>query len=109
MTTRGVHQYVLGALNKMGLREEEVTKCQTGGPDGDLGSNEILISKDKTIAIIDGSGVLYDPHGLNRAELVRLATTRKTVNDFNAKFLSAEGFLVLCESKTAQVLPDGTK
>lgn len=34
---------------------------QTGGPDGDLGSNEIKISKDKTIAIVDGSGVLYDP------------------------------------------------
>ena len=45
MTTRGVHQYVLGALEKMGLKEELVTKCQTGGPDGDLGSHEIFISK----------------------------------------------------------------
>lgn len=26
-----------------------MTKLQTGGPDGDLGSNEIKISKDKTI------------------------------------------------------------
>jgi hypothetical protein len=31
---------------------------QTGGPDGDLGSNEIKISKDKTIGVVDGSGVL---------------------------------------------------
>jgi glutamate dehydrogenase len=45
MTTRGVHQYVLGGLDVLGLKEEEVTKCMTGGPDGDLGSNEILISK----------------------------------------------------------------
>ena len=30
--------------------ECNITKFQTGGPDGDLGSNEILMSKDKTIA-----------------------------------------------------------
>lgn len=49
MTTRSVHQYVLGILKKVGRKEEDVTKAQTGGPDGDLGSNEIKISKDKTI------------------------------------------------------------
>ncbi|KAF4685194.1 NAD-dependent glutamate dehydrogenase, partial [Perkinsus olseni] len=54
----------------------------TGGPDGDLGSNEILISKDKTIAICDGSGVLYDPEGLDRGELTRLARERKPVSYF---------------------------
>lgn len=61
-----MHQYVLGVLEKVGLDEETVTKLQTGGPDGDLGSNEIKISHDKTIAVVDGSGVLYDPHGINR-------------------------------------------
>jgi glutamate dehydrogenase len=35
----------------------------TGGPDGDLGSNEIKMSKEKIIGIVDGSGVLYDPEG----------------------------------------------
>lgn len=43
-------------LKKHQLREEDCTKVQIGGPDGDLGSNEILISKDKTIAIVDKSG-----------------------------------------------------
>jgi hypothetical protein len=42
----------------------QVTKFQTGGPDGDLGSNEILVSKDRTIAIVDGSGVVW--YGDNR-------------------------------------------
>lgn len=71
MTTRSVHQYVLGILEKEGIKEETATKLQTGGPDGDLGSNEIKISKDKTIGIVDGSGVLVcakarapDAHGL---------------------------------------------
>jgi hypothetical protein len=77
------------------LKEEEVTKFQTGGPDGDLGSNEILLSKDKTNAsascscflllshthrllstVIDGSGTIHDSEGLDRTELVRLEKAR---------------------------------
>ena len=41
--------------------------------------DEILLSSDKTIAIIDGSGVLHDPAGLNREELVRLAKLEVSV------------------------------
>jgi glutamate dehydrogenase len=47
------------------LTEADVSKFQTGGPDGDLGSNEVLISKDKTIGVVDGGGVLYDPQGID--------------------------------------------
>lgn len=49
MTTRGIHQYVLGIFEKLGLDETKTRKLQTGGPDGDLGSNEIKISNDITI------------------------------------------------------------
>jgi len=107
MTTRGVHQYVLGVLQKVGLDEKDVTKIQTGGPDGDLGSNEIKISYDKTIAVVDGSGVLYDPHGIHRDELFRLADTRKMVNSFDKSKLSKDGFLILLDDKDV-TLPDGT-
>jgi len=107
MTTRGVHQYVLGVLEKVGLEESEVTKIQTGGPDGDLGSNEIKISKDKTIAIVDGAGVLYDPHGIERTELLKLAEARQMVNHFDRSKLGKEGFLVLLDDKDV-TLPDGT-
>ena len=107
MTTRSVHQYKLGIYRKLGLKEEECTKMQTGGPDGDLGSNEIKISKDKTIGIVDGSGVLYDPSGINRNELLRLATKRKMVSDFDISKLSAKGFRVLVDESNV-TLPDGT-
>lgn len=50
MTSLSVRAYTTGIYRQLGLKEEEVTKVQTGGPDGDLGSNEILLSKDKTIA-----------------------------------------------------------
>jgi glutamate dehydrogenase len=107
MTTRGVHEFVLRSLEKLGLKEEDVTKIQTGGPDGDLGSNEILISKDRTLGVVDGSGVLYDPAGLDRVELSRLARERKMVKFFDPKRLSGRGFLVLIE-EMERTLPDGT-
>ncbi|HUT65643.1 MAG TPA: NAD-glutamate dehydrogenase domain-containing protein, partial [Spirochaetota bacterium] len=107
MTTAGVHEYVLAILEKMGLKEGEITKLQTGGPDGDLGSNEILISKDRTIAVVDGSGVLYDPEGIDREELGRLVKQRVMTDEFNTKFISKRGFYVSVDDKEL-VLPDGT-
>merc|ERR550532_3781058 len=108
MTTASVHTYVTELLAKLGEDETAITKVQTGGPDGDLGSNEILVSKDKTIAVVDGSGVLYDPAGLKREELVRLAERRVMVKEFNRSFLGNGGFLVLVEEAPAK-LPDGTE
>jgi glutamate dehydrogenase len=107
MTTQSVHQYVLGALEKLGLKEKDVVKFQTGGPDGDLGSNEIKISEDKTVAVIDGSGVLYDINGINREELLKLANERKMGENFDKSMLSPEGFFVSVNDKKV-TLPDGT-
>jgi len=108
MTTNSTHQYVLDALAKLGLKEEDMTKVMTGGPDGDLGSNEILISKDKILAIVDGSGVLYDPEGINRKELKKLAKARKMVENFRKDMLSSGGFMVNIKDQDA-TLPHGEK
>jgi len=106
MTSLSVRQYVLGIYDRLGWKEEDVTKVQTGGPDGDLGSNEILLSKDKTVAVIDGSGVAHDPLGLDRAELVRLARARIPIANFDRSKLSQNGYLVRVED-TDVVLPSG--
>jgi glutamate dehydrogenase len=108
MTTNSSHQYVIKILDRLQLEEESVTKVMTGGPDGDLGSNEILISKDKIMAIIDGSGVLYDPQGIDRKELTRLAKKRIPVEHFQQNHLSPEGFLVKITEKN-KVLPGGER
>ncbi len=107
MTTHSVHQFVLKSLNELGLKEEDMTKVMTGGPDGDLGSNEIFISKDRILAIVDGSGVLYDPEGINREELNRLAKLRKPVEAFKKSLISSKGFLVTIEDKDLK-LKNGT-
>eukprot|EP01096_Ripella_sp_DP13-Kostka_P008034 TRINITY_DN2983_c0_g1_i1.p1 TRINITY_DN2983_c0_g1~~TRINITY_DN2983_c0_g1_i1.p1 ORF type:complete len:1014 (+),score=541.19 TRINITY_DN2983_c0_g1_i1:179-3220(+) len=108
MTTRSIHQFVLGILRKLDLQESDIIKFQTGGPDGDLGSNEIKISNDRTIAVVDGSGVLYDPNGLDRAELVRLASNRLMSNNFDVAKLSAQGFFVGINDNDI-TLPNGQK
>lgn len=40
MTSLSVRQYILGVMKAHGLSERDVTKFQTGGPDGDLGSSK---------------------------------------------------------------------
>jgi len=107
MTTTGVHEYELQVLECLKIREPESTKFQTGGPDGDLGSNEILVSQNRYIALVDASGVLYDSDGLDRAELLRLARARKTVSEFRREKLSPRGFLVLVD-ESGLCLFDGT-
>ena len=108
MTTNSVHEYVLGIFRKLGLHEKNILKVQTGGPDGDLGSNEILISRDRTTCVIDGSGVLFDPDGLDRRELKKLARKRRMIENFNKTKLGPRGFLVHVND-TDVALPDGTQ
>lgn len=108
MTTNSTHRYVVNALDKLGLKEEAITKVMTGGPDGDLGSNEILISKDRILALVDGSGVVYDPEGIDRKELKKLARARKMIEAFPRERLSTGGFFVHVKDRDV-TLPHGEK
>lgn len=106
MTTLSVREYVLGIYRKLNLDPSKVRKLQTGGPDGDLGSNEILLSNEKYTAIVDGSGVLVDPNGLDHQELIRLAKARTMINNFDISKLSSEGYRVLVDETNVR-LPNG--
>ncbi|CAJ2506021.1 Uu.00g001510.m01.CDS01 [Anthostomella pinea] len=106
MTTLSVREYVKGIYRKLKLDPSTVRKMQTGGPDGDLGSNEILLSNEKYTSIVDGSGVLVDPKGLDKEELYRLAKKRAMISDFDISKLSKDGYRVLCDD-TNVTLPNG--
>jgi glutamate dehydrogenase len=106
MTTLSVREYVTGIYRKLNLDPSKVRKMQTGGPDGDLGSNEILLSNEKYTAIIDGSGVLVDPNGINRDELDRLVEKRSMISGFDISKLSREGYRVLVDEANVR-LPNG--
>lgn len=106
MTTLSVRAYVEGIYRSCGLNPTRVRKMQTGGPDGDLGSNEILQSEEMYVAIVDGSGVLYDEHGLDRGELHRLAMNREPIANFDESLLSSAGYRVLVDQGPV-TLPSG--
>ncbi|KAF9701851.1 hypothetical protein EKO04_001123 [Ascochyta lentis] len=106
MTTLSVREFVLGIYRKLNLDPSKVRKLQTGGPDGDLGSNEILLSNEKYVSIVDGSGVLVDPNGLDHAELLRLAKNRQMINNYDASKLSQQGYRVLVDDTNVR-LPSG--
>jgi len=106
MTTLSVREFVKGIYRKKELDPSKVRKMQTGGPDGDLGSNEILLSNEKYTSIVDGSGVLVDPQGLDRDELLRLAKRRVMISQFDISKLSNTGYRVLCEDSNVK-LPTG--
>lgn len=106
MTTLSVREYVTGIYRKLKLDPSTVRKMQTGGPDGDLGSNEILLSNEKYTSIIDGSGVLVDPNGIDKEELRRLAKGRVMISNFDMTKLSKDGYRVLCDDSNIR-LPTG--
>jgi len=87
------------------LKQSECTKFITGGPDGDLGSNEVLMGEEKVVGIVDGSGVLADPNGLDRDALLFLVQNRLMVSNYKGK-LSDQGYMVKVSDKNI-TLPDG--
>ncbi|CCF58634.1 hypothetical protein KAFR_0F00370 [Kazachstania africana CBS 2517] len=109
MTSIGVRSYVEKIYDTLNLWKSKIAKFQTGGPDGDLGSNEILLSSDNEVyvGILDGSGVLCDPKGIDKDELKRLASFRKTVSNFDLSKLSKLGFFVSIDDMDI-MLPNGT-
>jgi glutamate dehydrogenase len=53
MTTRSVHQYVLGILEKEGIKEETATKLQVGAPmRAGLQDVALLIGRNNKIDIV---------------------------------------------------------
>lgn len=92
--------------------EEELNLMITGGPDGDLGANQIQCYKGKICLVIDGGSILFDPEGLDKKELMKLAFQRNSsprVNSlgYPADKLGPGGFLVPITSRGVS-LPDGT-
>lgn len=112
MTTTSVMATFRTLTQYYGEKEENLNLLMTGGPDGDLGSNEIQCYKGKICLIIDGGSILFDPDGLDKKELMKIAFMRHTsprANSlaFPADKLGPKGFQVPLNGKNI-TLPDGT-
>jgi glutamate dehydrogenase len=112
MTTTSVMSAFRTLIGHYGAAEEELNLMITGGPDGDLGANEIQCYKGRICLIIDGGSVLFDPQGLDKKELRMLAMQRHSVPRVNSlgyprEKLGPTGFMVPQRGRNIG-LPDGT-
>ena len=113
MPNFSMREYIKGIYGKLGLQPNVVKKLQVGGPDGLCGSSEILLSSELCTAIVDESGVLADPNGLDKQELIRLAEKFQMIGNFDTSKLSNDGYRVLCDEAnitlpTGEVVTNGT-
>ena len=65
---------MLGIQRKLNLNPASLKKMQTGGPDGDLGSNEILLSNEKYTSIGELRDLLLT--SLQRDGLIQLIVVK---------------------------------
>ena len=112
MTTTCVMSAFRTLIEHFGQAEEELNLMMTGGPDGDLGANQIQCYKGKICLVIDGGSILFDPDGLDRQELARIAFMRHSAPRANTLAFSPDklgpgGFRVAMSAKNV-TLPDGT-
>lgn len=112
MTTTCIMTSFRTMIAHYGDREEDLALMMTGGPDGDLGSNQIQCYKGKICLIVDGGSILFDPEGLDKKELMKLAFMRHSNPRANSLLyprekLSQDGFMVELQGKN-RMLPDGT-
>ncbi|SHO50171.1 NAD-glutamate dehydrogenase domain-containing protein [Desulfopila aestuarii] len=112
MTTTSIMSAFRTLIESQGHAEENLNLMITGGPDGDLGANEIQCYQGKICLILDGGSVLFDPEGLDKKELMKIAFMRNGDPRANSlaypeQKLGARGFRVPLRGKNVS-LPDGT-
>jgi len=112
MTTTSIMGSFRTLIDYYNEKEEELNLMITGGPDGDLGANQIQCYKGKICLIIDGGSILFDPEGLDKKELMKLAFMRNSsprANSLNfpVEKLSSKGFMIPIGASNV-TLPDGT-
>lgn len=112
MTTTGVMGAFRTLVAHFGESEENLNLMMTGGPDGDLGGNEIQCYKGRICLVIDGGSILFDPDGLDRRELTKIAFMRHSFPRANSMAfpvdkLGSRGFRVPMKARNIP-LPDGT-
>ncbi|MEA2061025.1 MAG: NAD-glutamate dehydrogenase [Thermodesulfobacteriota bacterium] len=112
MTTTGVMASFRTLMSHYNADEKDLNLMMTGGPDGDLGANEIQCYKGKICLIIDGGSILFDPDGLDKKELAKIALMRHTAPRANSLFFPEEklgprGFKVPITGREI-TLPSGT-
>jgi len=102
VTSFGVNVYMQQALLYLKINPEKdpFTIKISGGPDGDVAGNQILNlfrfypKTARIVALIDISGTIYDPAGLDLSEMARLFERGQPIRHYPPEKLSNGGFLL---------------
>ena len=112
VTSLGVLEFADAFLREAGIDPDvqPFTVKITGGPAGDVAGNAMLQlfarygDRARLIAISDGHGAAYDPHGLDPGELTRLVAAERSIAAFAPDKLSGpDAFVVTADT------PQGAK
>jgi glutamate dehydrogenase len=102
VTSLGVNVYMIEVLKHLGIdpKKDTFTIKLTGGPDGDVAGNQIYNlykhcpNTAKLLSLVDGSGTVFDPQGLDLKTLVGLFKEGKPIKDYPPELLSDGSFLL---------------
>lgn len=110
VTSYGVNVYMEELLKYIGIEPETDTFTIkiSGGPDGDVAGNQILNlyrfypKTAKLLALVDVSGTIYDPKGLDLKILSQMFHDAKPLRFYPPEKLSEDGFLLDLFTKKEQ-------
>lgn len=102
VTSLGVNVYLESLLLFLGIdpAKQSFTLKMSGGPDGDVAGNQICNlyqnypKTAKLLALVDISGTIYDPQGLDLALLKELFKQSKPIKYYPPEKLSEGGWLL---------------
>ena len=103
VTSRGVFKFAESAMKEIGIdiRKDPFTVRFTGGSNGDVAGNSILLLLDrcprvKFLSLVDGTAGLFDPEGADREEL-RKIVLKHDLDHFGPESLHPGGFMLFRE------------
>jgi len=110
VTSLGVNVYMEELLHFLGIdpQKNAFTIKMSGGPDGDVAGNQIYNlyryypETAKLLTLVDISGTIYDPQGLNLEILAQLFKEAKPIKFYPPEQLSEGGFLLDKNLKRSQ-------
>ncbi|MBU3952584.1 MAG: NAD-glutamate dehydrogenase, partial [Proteobacteria bacterium] len=113
MTTTGVMAAFRTLISHYDAKEEDLNLMMIGGPDNDLWTNAFLCCRGKICLVMDNAVILFDPNGLDRKELEKIAFAGHTDSggntlSFPVEKLSPQGFRVAITERHF-TLPDGRR
>ncbi len=112
VTSLGVITFAEITMAELGIdmRRDSFSVKLTGGPNGDVAGNamRLLLERSpqvKIVLVVAGSGVLYDPEGLDHVELSRLVL-KHNIDEFSPEKLNPGGYQLFSRQRRQEGLAE---